>query len=179
MTKKEKFQKALKKWVNAHKESKNCIVEKRYADGYCFQDLVNHFDIYSPICYRHKPDWLNSNYKVLIGSHCDNVNVLILVLQNSDHSVLISPIPIEMYADDITVESIDCIPEEMLDEILAVKDFEPIVTIKVPDPTPKVKIDPHGEYKKLVRERRMKDLEFVMGVIAIGLLIFTLIRALC
>ena len=179
MTKEEKFQKALEKWVNAHKESKNCIVETHYADGDCIQDLVNHFDIYSPIYYRHKPDWLNSNYKVLIGSHCDNVNVLILVLQNSDHFVLISPIPIEMYADNIKVESIDCIPEEMLDEMLAVKDFEPIVTIKVPDPATKDKINPHSEYKKLVWKRRLKDFGFVLSLIALGVSLIALIVKLC
>ena len=179
MTKKEKFQKALEKWVNANKESKNCIVEKHYGDGYCFQESVNPFDIYSPICYRYKPDWLYSNYKVLIGSYCDNGNVLILVLQNSDHSILISPIPIEMYADNIKVESIDCIPEEMLDEMLAVKDFEPIVTIKVPDPTTKDKIDPHGEYKKLVWKRRLKDFGFVLSLIALGVSLIALIVKLC
>lgn len=178
MTKEEKFQKALGKWVNAHKESKNCIVEKHYADGYCFRDLVNHFDIYSPICYRHKPDWLEADYRLIVGYEGDNIDYKILFLQNSEGLAYVGDIPLQGF-DDVARIPIEVIPEEMLDEMLAVKDFEPIVTIKVPDPTPKVKIDPHGEYKKLVRERRMKDLEFVMGVIAIGLLIFTLIRALC
>lgn len=179
MTKEEKFQKALEKWVNAHKESKNCIVHKNYVDGDCIQELVTPFDIYSSLCYRYKPDWLYSNYKVLIGSHCDNDDVLILVLQNSDHFVLISPTPIEMYADNIKVESIDCIPEEMLDEMLAVKDFEPIVTIKVPDPTIKDKINPHSEYIKLVWKRILKDFGFVLSLIALGVSLIALIVKLC
>ena len=178
MTKKEKFQKALEKWVNAHKESKNCIVEKHYAGGYCWQDLVNPFDIYSPICYKYRPDWLEADYRLIVGYEGDNIDYKILFLQNSEGLAYVGDTPLQGF-DDVERIPIEGIPEEMLDEMLAVKDFEPIVTIKVPDPTPKVKIDPHGEYKKLVRERRMKDLEFVMGVIAIGLLIFTLIRALC
>ena len=178
MTKKEKFQKALKKWVNAHKESKNCIVEKHYGGGYCFQDLVNPFDIYSPICYKHRPDWLEADYRLIVGYEGDNIDYKILFLQNSEGLAYVGDIPIQGF-DDVKRIPIEDIPEEMLDEMLEVKDFEPITTIVVPEPTPKVKIDPRGEYKKLVRERRMKDLEFVMGVIAIGLLIFTLIRALC
>lgn len=177
MTKEEKLQKALIKWVEAHIEGKNRIVEDSYSEGTLICTKSTDIDIYSPICYKHRPDWLEADYRLLVGYEGDNIDYKILFLENSEGLAYVSAIPLQGF-DDVERIPIEEIPEKMLDEMLEVKDFEPITTIKVPDPTPKDKIDPRSESKKLVRERRMKDLEFVMGVIAIGLLIFTLIRAL-
>ena len=176
MTKEEKLRKALEKWVKSHEDGKNRIIEDCYSRGTLIGTKSTDIDIYSPICYKHKPNWLEADYKVLVG-YIDDPNDRFLILQNSEYTIFVSPPHTDSF-DNVEKIPIEEIPEEMLDEMLEVKDFEPITTIKVPDPTPKDKIDPHSESKKLVRERRMKDLEFVMGVIAIGLLIFTLIRAL-
>ena len=178
MTKEEKFKKALEKWVDSYKEGKNRIIEDHYSEGTLISTKSTYIDIYSPICYKHKPNWLESDYRLNIGYEGDDIDNNILFLQNSEGMAYVETFSLEG-CDNVAKIPIKDIPEEMLDEMLEVKDFEPITTIVVPEPTPKVKIDPRGEYKKLVRERRMKDLKFVMGVIAIGLLIFTLIRALC
>ena len=174
MTKKEKFQKALKKWVNAHKESKNCIVEKHYGGGYCFQDLVNPFDIYSPICYKHRPDWLEADYRLIVGYEGDNIDYKILFLQNSEGMAYVGDIPIQGF-DDVKRIPIEDIPEEMLDEMLEVKDFEPITTMAVPNPMPKDKIDPHAEIKKLVWKRRLENIAFALSLIAFGVSLIALI----
>ena len=177
MTKDEKFQNALEKWVNANKESKNCVVTKTYSDGNLLMEYWQHIDIYSPIIYKYKPEWLVSDYLLLVGKHDDNEN-LILCLQNSEKTIFVTPNPISGFGD-IEQISIECIPEEMLDEILAIEDFEPIGTIKVPDPYAKSKINPHGEYKKIARKRRLEYIIFFLSLIALVVSLTALIIKLC
>ena len=168
----------LKKWVEAHIEGKNHIVEDSYSGGTLIGVKSTDIDIYSPICYKHRPDWLEADYRLIVGYEGDNIDYKILFLQNSEGLAYVGDIPLQGF-DDVARIPIEVIPEEMLDEMLAVKDFEPITTIKVSDPTPKVKIDPHGEYKKLVWKRNLKDFGFVLSLIALGVSLIALIVKLC
>lgn len=178
MEKKDKFQAALDKWVNSYRNDKNRLVVDSYVEGNLICSKRDFIDIYAPICYKHKPDWLEADYFINVGWQGDNDNVKMLVLQNSESTVFVSNESIDGF-EDIKTLSIDTIPEEMLDEMLAVKDFEPIITMAVPDPTPKEKINPRKEYKKLVWKRRLKDVAFFLSLIAFGISIIALIIKLC
>lgn len=140
MTKEQKFQKALEKWATSYKDDKNRVVTDSFCRGDLIKSQCDYIDIYSTIIYKHKPEWLVPDYRLLVGKHDDD-ETLILCLQNSVTTIFVTPNPISGFGD-IEQISIECIPEEMLDEMLAVKDFEPIITIKVPDPTPKEKSQP-------------------------------------
>ena len=177
MTKEEKLRKALEKWVKSHEDGKNRIIEDCYLGGTLIGTKSTDIDIYSPICYKHKPNWLEADYKVLVG-YIDDPNDRFLILQNSEYTIFVSPPHTDSF-DNVEKIPIEEIPEEMLDEMLAVKDFEPIVTIKVPDPTIKDKINPHSEYIKLVWKRILKDFGFVLSLIALGVSLIALIVKLC
>lgn len=178
MTKEEKLRKALEKWVESHKDGKNRIIEDCYSEGTLIVTKSTDIDIYSPICYKHKPDWLEADYKVLIG-YIDDSNDRFLVLQNSEHSIFVSPPHLDGF-DDVERIPIEEIPEEMLDEMLSVKDFEPIATMTVPNPMPKKEINPqYKEYKKPVWKRRLGDIVFALSLIALGVSLIALIVKLC
>ena len=178
MKKKDKFQAALDKWVNSYRNDKNRLVVDSYVEGNLICSKIDFIDIYAPICYKHKPDWLEADYFINVGWQGDNDNVKMLVLQNSESTVFVSNESIDGF-EDIKTLSIDTIPEEMLDEMLAVQDFEPIITISVPEPKCKKKNVPTKECQKLESRRVWSCIVFFLSLIALGVSLIALIIKLC
>lgn len=192
MTKKEKLQKALKKWVEAHIEGKNHIVEDSYSGGTLIGTKSTDIDIYSPICYKHRPDWLEADYRLIVGYEGDNIDYKILFLQNSEGVAYVGDIPLQGF-DDVERIPIEDIPEEMLDEMLAVKDCGEVVQARM---TKKSIEYTYNDYlakknEEIAKERECKaqpkkskqdkwnGFNLVLSLIALGVSLIALIVKLC
>lgn len=166
MTKVEKLRAVGEKIFKAN----NKLRTMYYYGDKCERENVELLDLYNPIFFKYHKDLMEKGALLslnLYSSDDGELWTLGYVLERDN----------EKYEYQILHP--DQISEDMLDEMLAVKDFEPIITMAVPDPTPKEKINPHKEYKKLVWKRRLKDIVFFLSLIALGVSLIALIVKLC
>ena len=159
MTKEEKFQKALAKMAKSCRDNKNRLIVEHFVAGLFVGQDETHIDLYSPICYKYEPQWLNRDIEIEVCHSCPSPDIYELWVCGEVNR--------RVHIDDIR--------EEMLDELLAVEDFEPIITKKV------YKSKPSKQKSETQKSRKDKwnDFNFVLSLIALGVSLIALIVKLC
>lgn len=159
MTKEEKLQKALAKMAKSHRDNKNRLIIEYFISGLRICQNETYIDLYSPICYKYEPQWLTKDLEIEVVRSCPSPDIYELWVCGEVNR--------RVHIDDIR--------EEMLDELLAVEDFEPIITKKVHKSKPSIQ---KSETQKSSKDK-WNDFNLVLSLIALGVSLIALIVKLC